>query len=80
MPKTGSENQTVRFKTGASAFFERGPTRSLLHSRYFAVKERNSDSHMPPKKNGPSKSVEAFTYDGASRKNIPTAEYLAAVE
>ena len=35
---------------------------------------------MPPKENGPSKLVEAFTYDGASRKNIPTAEYQSVME
>ena len=31
------------------------------------------------KKNNP-KSVEAFTYDEASRKNIPTAEYQSVMD
>ncbi len=35
---------------------------------------------MPPQKTTPPKAVEAFTYDDATRKNIPTAEFQSVME
>ena len=34
---------------------------------------------MPPKKKKLPKNVETFTYDEASRKNIPTAEFQSVM-